>query len=371
MAANYIDLPITTDADDLSADALDLLIQAIPGWTPQEGHLEVWLIEVLARMEAETRDVASRIPTSIFRYFGKSLMGIPAIDAGRASVETTWTVVDASGYTIPAGTVVAYSVAGDQQVYFEVSDDVVVAPGSTSTATGEVVLRALEAGSAANDLEGAQFSVVDALAYVTGITAEGPTSGGVDAETDDEYLDRLRDELRLLAPRPILPDDFATLAIRITGVERAIAVDGYNPADGTYNNERMIAVAVADEAGHGVSPTIKAAVDSYLQSLREVNFVVNIIDPTITTVDVTATIKVLDTYNTDDVIAAVEAALQNYLTPATWSWASVLRYNELIALISDVPGVDYVADLTQPNSNVTLPGVAALIQAGTISIESV
>jgi Baseplate J-like protein len=184
----YIDLPITTDPDELSADALDFLMEAIPGWKPQEGHLEVWLIEVLARMEAETRDVASRIPTSIFRYFGKSLMGIPAIDAARASVETTWTVVDASGYTIPAGTVVAYSVAGDQQVYFEVSADVVVAPGSTSTATGEVVLTALEPGSAANNLEGAQFSLVDALAYVTDITAEGPTSGGVDAETDGEYF---------------------------------------------------------------------------------------------------------------------------------------------------------------------------------------
>jgi uncharacterized phage protein gp47/JayE len=367
----YIDLPITTDPDELSADALDFLMQTIPGWTPQEGHLEVWMIEVLARMETETRDVASRVPVSIFRYFGKSLMGIPAIDAARASVETTWTVVDSSGYTIQAGAVVAYSVAGDQQIYFEVSADVVVGPGSTSTADGEVVLIAVEPGSAANNLEGAEFSLVDALAYVIGITAEGPTSGGVDAETDDEYLDRLRDELQLLAPRPILPDDFATLAIRITGVERAIAVDGYNPADGTYNNERMVAVAVADEAGHGVSPTIKAAVDAYLQSLREVNFVVNIIDPTITTVDVTATIKVLDTYNTDDVIAAVETALQDYLTPATWSWASVLRYNELIALISDVPGVDYVADISQPSANVTLPGVASLIQAGTLSITAV
>jgi hypothetical protein len=68
---------------------------------------------------------------------------------------------------------VAYPVAGDRQVYFEVSADVVVAPGSTSTATGEVVLTALEPGSAANDLEGADFSLVDALAYVTGITAEG------------------------------------------------------------------------------------------------------------------------------------------------------------------------------------------------------
>src|SRR4051794_13291250 len=105
---------------------------SIPGWRPQEGHLEVWLIEVLARMEAETRDVASRVPVSIFRYYGKSVLGILSIDAARASVETTWTVVDSSGYTIPAGTVVAYPLSGDRQIYFEVSANVIVAPGSTS-----------------------------------------------------------------------------------------------------------------------------------------------------------------------------------------------------------------------------------------------
>ena len=63
---SYLDLPIDTDPTTLTADALDFLMASIPGWVPQEGHLEVWLIEVLARMEAETRDVASRVPVSIF-----------------------------------------------------------------------------------------------------------------------------------------------------------------------------------------------------------------------------------------------------------------------------------------------------------------
>jgi uncharacterized phage protein gp47/JayE len=342
---SYIELPIETDPDALTADALDFLMQAIPGWIPQEGHLEVWMLEVFARIEAETRDVATRVPRSIFRYFGKTLMGIVPIDAARAQVSTTWTTVDTAGYTIKSGTVVSYPVSGDEQVYFEVTADVIVPPGSDSTATGEVLLQALIPGSDANGLGGATFTLVDALAFVTGIEAEGVSSGGVDAESDDEYLARLRAELQLLSPRPILPSDFATLAKRVAGVERAIAVDGYNPADGTFNNQRMITAAVADEAGHGVSPTIKTNVDAYLQSLREVNFVVNVIDPTITTVDVTATIKVLDGYDSDIVTAAAQDVVENYLSPAVWPWATVLRRNELIALISNVPGVDYVADI--------------------------
>jgi uncharacterized phage protein gp47/JayE len=365
---SYINLPITTDPDELSADALDFLMQAIPGWQPQEGHLEVWLIEVLARMEAETRDVASRVPVSIFRYFGKSLMGIPAVDAARASVETTWTVMDPSGYTIPAGTVVAYPVAGDRQIYFEVSADVVVPPGSTSSADGEVVLTALEPGSAANDLDGSSFSLVDALAFVTGIEVESPSSGGVDAESDDEYLDRLRGELALLSPRPILPNDFAVLAQRIAGVDRAKAIDGYKPSDGTFNNERMVTVALADEEGNAVPTGVKNAVAAYLDSLREVNFVVNVIDPTFTTLDVTATVKKLSSANTAAVADAAKAALRDYLSPANWDWDTVVRFNELISLLDQVPGVDYVDTIQTPGSNVTLPGVAALVDAGQISV---
>ena len=277
-------------------------------------------------------------------------------------------MVDSAGYTIPAGTVVGYPVSGDEQVFFTVVNAVTVAAGSTLTADGEVVLRAVEPGTAANGLEGDTFQVVDSLAFVAGIESVDVSAGGADAESDSEYLDRLHAELQLLAPRPILAEDFATLARRIAGVERSVAIDGYNPADATFNNQRMVTVAVADEAGHGVSPTIKTAVDTYLQSLREVNFVVNVIDPTITTVDVTATIKVLPTYDTDTVIGAAEDALQDYLSPAAWSWAAVLRYNELIALISNVPGVDYVASILQPSADMTLPGVAALIQAGDISI---
>jgi hypothetical protein len=471
---SYIEFPITTDPDELSAAAFDELMSSIPGWTPQEGHLEVWLIEVLARMEAETRDVASRVPVSIFRYFGKSLMGIPAVDAARASVNTTWTVVNNAGYTIPAGTVVAYPASGDQQVYFEVTTDVVIESGSTSTSTGEVELMALEPGTEANGLvAGSTWQLVDALAFVSTITSAASTSGGVDAESDEEYLDRLRAELQLLTPRPILPNDFAVLSQRIAGVERATAIDGYIPAvnekqsvtitgsptGGTFtltysgqttaaiaynanaaavqsalealsnigvgdvtvtggalpgtavvveftgalagtnvsqmtasssltggsspavtiattqggaaaqtNQERAVTVAVADEDGAAVSSPTKQAVDTYLQSLREVNFAVHVIDPTYTAVNVTATLKAKAGFDTAAVDAAATAAVQEYLSPANWSWSSTVRYNELISLLDQVEGVDYVVSLTTPSADVTLTGVANLTTASTVNI---
>jgi uncharacterized phage protein gp47/JayE len=276
--------------------------------------------------------------------------------------------MDASGYTIPAGTVVSYPVSGDRQLFFQVESDVVIAPGSTSTADGEVVLVALDPGTEANGLSGSGFSPVDALAFVVGIEATSPSAGGATAESDDEYLSRLREELQLLAPRPILPNEFAVLAQRIPGVDRAIAIDGYNPTNGTYNNERMITVALADENGNAVSSSVKTAVSTYLDSLREVNFVVHTIDPTYTTIDVTVTVKKTSTASTQAVSEAVVAALQEYLNPQNWDWSTVVRYNELISLIDQVPGVDYVDTLQTPGGNVILPGVAALVKAATISV---
>jgi hypothetical protein len=58
--------------------------------------------------------------------------------------------------------------------------------------------------------------------------------GGADEEDADAYLDRLADALTILAPRPILPQDHATMARQIEGVGRALAIDLYQP--GTNDN---------------------------------------------------------------------------------------------------------------------------------------
>ena len=139
-----------------------------------------------------------------------------------------------------------------------------------------------------------------------------------------------------MTPRPILPQDFAVLARDIAGVERATAIDGYNPADQTTNNERMVTVAVVDADGEALNATIKQQVDDYLESLREVNFIVHVVDPNYTTIDVTFNVKAIPGYTASELEAATEAAIANYLSPANWVFLSFLRVETFLVRLPQV-----------------------------------
>lgn len=384
-SVEYIDAPIVTSPDTLAEAAYAYIQSQVPGWSPNAGNLEVILIESLARMTADARDVASAVPKSIFRYFGNSVMGIAPLAEINASGVSTWTALDNAGYTIPAGTQVGLRAAGDELIAFQVANDIVIPPGSTATAAGAVSLIALIAGEDANSLTGTA-ELIDALDWVSSIVVVGQTSGGVTAESDDSYLNRLAAELSLLTPRPILPDDFTVLARTVPGVARALALDGYDPGLGTFSHERMIAIAVIDEDGNAVSGPVKSSVDALLQAEREVNFVVNVIDPTYNLIDVTVLYKVLAGSDIAATDTAVEAAISEYLSPANWgrtdngtdqtSWvdSSVVRYLELATVINNVPGVNYITSLTMAKNpaaltaaDVAIAGVAQMTRPNNIN----
>ncbi|MCA1781990.1 MAG: baseplate J/gp47 family protein [Dermatophilaceae bacterium] len=377
--SGYIDFPLVTDENELAVEALEFLTESIPGWVPREGHLEVWMIEVWARMLSENRIVAAQVPREIFRYFGQSLLGLMSNEAAAATALTQWTMIDSAGYTIPLGTVVGYRIAGDELVPFETVEDVVISPGSLTAS--DVLIQAVEEGSASSGLGPTGLELVDALAFVDTVTSSAPSSGGVDAEDEQSYLDRLTAELRLLTPRPILPQDFAVLARRVSQVARAVGIDLYDPDLGTWDNERTVSVAIIDADGQALDSTVKDEVKALLDAEREVNFVVHVIDPAYTTVDVVAEFTLMPGFEPSDTVANVELALSQYLSPASWAggdetppiWraeSGVVRYLEVASLINSVPGVDYLTVLTvnTGTADVNLTGVAPLPQAGTIAV---
>ena len=79
--ARYITFPITTDPEDLIQDAFQYMRTVIPGWEPAEGNLDVWMLEAVASLASELRDVASAVPAAIFRYYGNSLIALPPINS--------------------------------------------------------------------------------------------------------------------------------------------------------------------------------------------------------------------------------------------------------------------------------------------------
>ena len=384
----YIKIPLETNQSALAQNMFNYIQAQAPGWAAQDGNLDVWIIRAVAQLASDNRNVASDVQDDIFRYFGSSLMGIQPIDATSAIGNTTWTLLDYAGHTIPAGTTVGIpDLSGNLQA-FQVVTDLVVPNGANATPAGAVVVRAVIEGSDASGLgsAGSPVQLIDIIDWVVSVTLTGTTTGGIDDEDDTTYLNRLVSRLQRLSQRPILPNDFSAMALDADpSIWRAVAIDGFNPADSSYNNQRMVAVAAIDVNGQPVNATIKAEIDSYLQANREVNFIVNVIDPHYTTINVVAAVVAAPGYTAADVQAAVVASLQQYLSPALWgqdpslmqsgasqTWVEtpILYYNEVITVISNVSGVARVTSLTLNGGtgNVNLTTPAALPQAGTGSV---
>lgn len=385
--SSYIPVPIDTEPVDLAGEAFDYIEQKVPGWLPANGNLEAWLIESLAQIASELRVLTALVPEAIFEYFGSSILGLPPYPALQATALTSWTAIDAAGYTVDAGTVIALTPPASSSSYgFAVVEAFTIPPGQTQAAGIEC--RALIAGSAESGLTGT-VAVIDSLAFVDSVTLDAPTSGGQDAETTDAYLSRLSALLTLLSPRPILPQDFAVLAQRsIAGVGRAVAIDLYNPGPPVNANcPRCVSVVVVGTDGQPVSATIKGEVDALLQSEREVNFLVFVLDPTYTTIDVTFDAVAFPGWNVADVQARTIAALENYLSPESWgvppfgdtsarSWINDthVRYLEVAEQINRVDGIHFINSLSigvhggaMGQVDVVMSGVAPLPEPGTIA----
>lgn len=128
------------------------------------------------------------------------------------------------------------------------------------------------------------------------------------------------------------------------------------------NVERCVTTFVADVDGNALTAANMDALQAWLDTLREQNFLAFVEPPSYNTIYVTAQVEVLPAYvgSESAVCAAVQAAVIGYLNPATWgqvasstgpnTWLnatqgfSTVRFNSLIAVIENVPGVQYVVD---------------------------
>lgn len=380
----YLDFGLNTNPDDVAQIAYDQMAVQAPGWLPIPSELDVWIIQAMARVAAETRDVAGLVAQGIFSYWGQQIIGVGQLAGAPATAPVQFTVVDAAGYTIPLGTAVILTAAGGTQYGFATTADIVIAPGAT---TGVGTLSANDAGTAQNGITAGAGQMSESLSYVTAVVTTAVTVGGTDAEADDAYLSRLRDQVTLLAPRPIVASDFAILARSASAeIAHALSIDLWNLVAGTGGNEKCDTVIVFNAAGGAVSSGAKAAALALLQSQREVNFLVFVGDPTSNIVSVDFTAVAQAGYATASVNAAIIAALQAYLNPATWSapadgteggWRvqSKVYINELITVISNVQGVDRCVSvrvgtgMSVPSGvvDITLSGLAPTATYGSVT----
>lgn len=261
----YIKIPIETNPEALVADIFNYIKSQQPLWVENDANLDTWIARATANKAAENRTLLSDVPDTIFQWFGSSIVAIPPVDAQPATGNTTWTLIDNAGHTIPAGTFVGIRNANGDLVTFQTINDVIVSPGSTTTAVGEVLIEALDTGIAASDLNSVP-ELITVIDWVASIALVAPTSGGVEAETEEEFLDRLTRKIQSLSTVPVLIDDFASATLDASpSVYRAVAIDLYNPLHNLLTANQASAetdaTGIANESNATIASTAAQAAD--------------------------------------------------------------------------------------------------------------
>lgn len=384
---SYQRFPIETDPDVLTQDSYELLAEKTGGvWQPADGNLDTWLLEGTGRMAAEVRDVAADVPDAIFRTFGQTLVQVPPFDPVAAQAVLDLTMRDAAAYVLPVGTTFGVDDLTGQAHGFALQDEATIAEDDSGVLPRvvQVVATALIAGADASGIapRPGNAYLLDAVSAIVSVALHEPTSGGSDGESDDAYMDRLSAALQLLAPRPILPNDFAQMALSVPGVGFAAAVNLYDPGPPPVTDQqRCVTVVLADPSGQPVSASVRNQVLALLQSQREVNFLVFAVDPGYVVVDVAYTVAVRPGYVAASVVQSADEALADALSPATnaqafagqvaglWTPQASLRFLDVATVLQNVDGVGYVISLTLNGgtADVPLPAPASLPTPGTIT----
>jgi hypothetical protein len=375
------------DAAVLEQETNEAVEAALEGWQPAEGDLLTWANKTFSRIGASVFGQAATMERGAFKRFGEAIVSVPPVQAAPATVESIWELVDnKGGYEIEDGATVTVEASGARAVGFKVVGTVVVPIGSTKVS---VLLEAVEPGGASNGLTGTA-SLSKSYSFVVepgGIELIGESANGVDEEEEDVYLDRLVETTRLLSLSLIVGSDFEIDARAVPSIARAKCIEAYN-AEAAAEEALHVSVYPIDEAGLALGSPVKAALKERQEGKVPSGVKVHIVDPAYTQVDVTATIVVQPGFDPATVIAAVEARLAEYFSPAKWGvptqgdsgsgWenrTSVYRF-ELISEIDRVGGMERVVtlklakhgDALSTAEELVLTGVAPLTKAGTFAI---
>lgn len=188
---------------------------------------------------------------------------------------------------------------------------------------------------------------------------------GTDPITDYRVYGRVGGSEGLLATIPAGTTTWTDDGSAAVGAAPPTANSTLN-AVGSYPGH--VTVAVLGLNGAPLLPSEREALRLELDVQAQANLAVHVMDATVTTVDVAATVVRREGHAEADVIAAVTSTLNLYLDPDTWTFGRPVYRNELISIIDQVEGVDRVTAITTPAADVIPAGVAPLVDLGTATI---
>ena len=212
---------------------------------------------------------------------------------------------------------------------------------------------------------GTGVDLLDPIPVAVAAATTGVFAGGSDPETDAAFKARAVLAFAINQQGLVLPSAFAAYCAGLIDVSRAYALDLYDPDTGTAEGHMTVFLW-----GHGqaLGTAREAEIEADLQARSISNLQVHVLPVTVVTVDVEIEVRLAPGADSVTVIAAVEAALRQAISPAVWTWGETVTPEEIAAIAARVNGVDYATDVIAPPAPVEIEYLGDLPGVGTVTV---
>lgn len=363
----------TRSADDVAAEVIQNLPPELDrspdGYWPRFIH---WSIKPFyAAMIFILNDVPRKLHLWLLNR-----MGFEPLAATPALVTVEFTAATLAGATVPAGTVVKNSTGLDAHKF---KTNRALTPSDFSGKTATVQALAITPGSAPNRLAAHTLTMLETpIPGIDSVTNHAAPTGGEDIEPWKTFLERVPVEMRATRDAngelmAITREDFELITLRTRRVARAKALrttffnhSDPNMAPGPNDQRGAVAMILVDaNLNAAPDPSVAQAITDELTRRTVPGVTITTHFPTIRRVYVSKVEAVLrDGVSTMDVKAGVLAKLQKNISALDrlgedgksiahkgWKWGQSLHYNELVALISEVDGIERIGRIWAQTSD--------------------
>lgn len=319
----------------------------LPQWEPRNGSLEVVLVEAAAVGMADLVYAANRVMGSMVEGL-ISLYGVTRDEGTPATGTVRLTLTGSPTTTIEEGTLFR----------IEDADSMLVATESVEVTGGtlDVAVATTDTGGYLNSIvAGTVCDPVVAVPHLANCVLHTDLNGGADAEDDLAFLTRAATRFARVTSSLVVPDHFTAYALEQPYVKRAVAVDQYDHDGGNSpgDDDGFLTVYVYG-TGAQVTTDQKSALEESMQAQCASILTMTVEHATPVSVNVTAAVTKATGYDTTELEAAIEAALESVWSWQTSGFGADVEPLDVQAVIESVPGVDSVTSLTLPSTTASV-----------------
>ncbi len=352
-----------TSLVDMSVGAvLRAFVQAV-------GAIVMWLQGIALQIAARAR-LATSSGTDVDSFVGDfGFARKPAVAASDPVQFSRFTATTLA--IVPVGTIVqtsdgsvTYAVIADtEQAAYSAPDNGYLLQIGTTSANATVVCQT--AGSGGNAAAGAINTIGSTIPGIDSVTNPAAFSNGLDAELDASVKTSFVAWLNTLSKATPASVGSTTEGIQV-GVDYTLTEN--KNYDGSSNHGYFY--VVVDDGSGAPSSDFLSAVSNAIDGVRALNSSFGVFPPVVVTANVAMTITVAAGYQKSAVVAAVNAALTNYIN--TLGLGGPLYWTQLPRVAYEAsPGVQNVSAVTINGGTADLAATAQqVIKAGTIAAAS-